>query len=243
MNQTPEEPELATGDLSSEQEESVRRLLAEARAAAPMPEAVRARLEGVLRQLGAVEGQGAASSPPAPLIDLAARRRRRVRAVFLAAAAVTAFGVALPQLLPVTGGDQSSVFGTADDAPAGATAEEYSTTDGDDSAAEEPEAGQQDTTAPSAPPTLREDRFAEDAQAVRDRAYLTNGLSEVRELAPECLGASEDSATAGRAAIAVRYAGRDAALLLGTPVNGTQRAILYVCGESEPRRTAVLTVR
>lgn len=240
MNQTPEEPELARSDISREQEESVRRLLAQARANEPMPEAVRARLEAVLRQLGTDEDQGATSPAPAPVIDLAVRRRKRVRAVFLAAAAVTAFGVAVPQLLQSNSMDQSAVSGaeTADEeAPAAATQEDSGTDRGDANA------DQSGPASDAAPPTLRADRFAEDAQAVLDRMYLTNELSDFLALAPACLGDTEGTSAAGRAAIAVRYAGRDAALLLRTPVNGTQRALLYVCGESEPRRTAVLTVR
>ena len=239
MNQTPEEPELARSDISREQEESVRRLLAQARANEPMPEAVRARLETVLRQLG-TEDQGAPSRAPAPVIDLAVRRRKRVRAVFLAAAAVTAFGVAVPQLLQSNSMDQSSVSGaeTADEGGPAAATQEDSGTERDDANAD-----QAGPASAAAPPTLRADRFAEDAQAVLDRLYLTNELSDFLALAPACLGDTEATSAAGRAAIAVRYAGRDAALLLRTQVNGTQRALLYVCGESEPRRTAVLTVR
>ena len=240
MNQTPEEPELARSDISREQEESVRRLLAQARANEPMPEAVRARLEAVLRQLGTDEDQGATSPAPAPVIDLAVRRRKRVRAVFLAAAAVTAFGVAVPQLLQSNSMDQSSVSGaeTADEGGPAAATQEDSGTERDDANAD-----QAGPASAAAPPTLRADRFAEDAQAVLDRLYLTNELSDFLALAPACLGDTEATSAAGRAAIAVRYAGRDAALLLRTQVNGTQRALLYVCGESEPRRTAVLTVR
>jgi hypothetical protein len=242
MNQTPDEPGVPPDMLSDEQEESVRRLLASARATEPLPEEVRLRLEEVLRGLAEAD-QPLAAGTTAPVVDLAARRRRRVRTLFVAAAAVTAFGVALPQLLQVTGSDSSSVFSTAEDAPAGATAGEDSGADRDSPAAGAPEAGQQDTSVPSAPPTLREERFAKDAQALRDRVYLTTGaLLDLGELSPDCLAAAERT-DAQRTAIAVRYAGRDAALLLGEPVDGSQRAILYVCGESEPRRTTVLAVR
>lgn len=242
MNQIPDEPEVPSDALSAEQEESVSRLLADARATESIPEDVRLRLEEVVRGLAGADARGAAETRGA-VVDLAARRRRRVRTLFVAAAAATAFGLALPQLQQVTGSDSASVSSTAEDATAGAMAEEDAGADRGSSAAGEPEAGQQDTTAPSAPPTLREDRFAEDARAVRDRVYLTGALSGLGELSPDCLAATDRTAAARRAAIAVRYAGRDAALLLGKPVDGTQRAILYVCGEAQPRRTTVLTVR
>lgn len=242
MNQTPDEPGVPPDALSAAQEESVRRLLAQARATGPMPEEVRLRLEEVLRGLADADHQEAAGTTVA-VVDLAARRRRRVRTLLVAAAAVTAFGVALPQVLQLMGSGSSSDFSAAEDAPAPAASQEDSGADRGSSAADELEAGEHDTTAPSAPPTLREDRFAEDAQALRDRVYLTTGLSGIGELSPDCLAGTDRKAAAQRAAIAVRYAGRDAALLLGKPVDGTQRAILYVCGESEPRRTTVLAVR
>jgi hypothetical protein len=245
MDQTPDEPGPTPDELSAASEESVRRLLAEARATGPMPEEVRLRLEEVLGGLADVDHKEAAGTR-VPVVDLAARRRRRVRTLFVAAAAVTAFGVALPQLLQISGLDSSSVLSTAEDAPAPAAAEEDTgAADGDSSpAAELDEGGQQDTTAPSAPPNLREDRFAEDAQALRDRGYLTTGgLSGIGELSPDCLAATDRTAEAQSAAIAVRYSGRDAALLLGEPVDGLQRAILYICGESAPRRTTLLAVR
>lgn len=247
MNHTPEDPEVADLDLSSEQEESVRRLLVEVRATEPMPEEIRLRLHKVLRDLAEAEGQGSPGTRPAPVADLAAHRRSRVRTLFVAAAAVTAFGVAVPQLLHTNWSEESSLSAdtAAEDAPAPAAAREDSGTDADATAVPEgPKLGNTEGTgALSETPMLRADRFAEDARVVRDRLYLTSANFDVAELSPDCLAATNRTAVAKRAAIPVRYAGRDAALLLGTPVDGTQLAVLYVCGESEPRRTTLLAAR
>ena len=95
-------------DLTPAEEERVRRLLADARPAGPMPPEVVARLEGVLAELavsqpvptGAAAGAPDAGPATAPVVDLARRRRRRrVGSVLVAAAAVTVIGVGLPTAL------------------------------------------------------------------------------------------------------------------------------------------------
>lgn len=249
MNQNPDEPGTTPVELSAAQEESVRRLLAGARETEPMPEDIRRRLEGVLHDLADRPDERAAPTTVSPVLDLAARRRRRAATVLVAAAAVTVFGVALPQLLQGTGADRSSPTSTSAESDAGlGAAQEESSPDLGDAPLQAPadQGTAEDSTAPepSGAPTLRADRFAADARAVRDRVYLTgSGELSAFGLAPDCLGAADRTAAAKRNAIAVRYAGRDAALLLGKPVDGTQRVVLYVCGEAEPRRTAVLTAR
>lgn len=254
MNQTPDDPDTPQGELSAEQEESVRRLLAQARVSEPMPEPVRERLDRVLRDLADGTPTGIPrTSTPAPLVDLAERRRRRVRAVLVAAAAVTVIGVAVPQLVQTTGSDEMNrVTSASDEAPAAGAPREgaaQESTEGRDSYLTGESAPEDDGTAvpsPAAvPPTLRSSRFAQDAQELRDRIAL--GLdtadSAFGGLDRGCLAISGIPAMAKQTVIPVRYAGRDAALILRKPVAGSQRAILYVCGESGPRRTTMLTVR
>ena len=120
-----EEPE-----LTPEQEDRVRGLLAEARHTAPLPADVAARLERVLADLGEERaGSGAersAADVPAPdpaaatVVPLAPRRRRRLTTVLVAAAAVTVVGLGVPTLfqrgvVESGGGDAAS---TADRRPA-----------------------------------------------------------------------------------------------------------------------------
>src|SRR5688572_21810095 len=94
------EPERRETSLPPADDERIRRLLAEARHTEPMPEAVAARLDGVLAGLSAdrtrLGQQGAHEDHRAPVVDLAARRRRRTAANLLVAAAavlVVGFGI------------------------------------------------------------------------------------------------------------------------------------------------------
>jgi hypothetical protein len=98
--------------LDPEQDEYVRRLLADARHDEPMPTEVVDRLDSVLDGLADAPARPA----PAPVRDLAAeRRRRRVVQLLVAAAAVVAVGVGLGQLdlgsLATSGSDSESAAG------------------------------------------------------------------------------------------------------------------------------------
>jgi hypothetical protein len=98
-------------ELSPEQER-VRRLLAEARVEAPMPDEVVARLDRVLARLADEEDDDDAPS----VVDLAARRRRKAATLLVAAAAVVAVGVGAGQLLPgagLSGDDTAAESGQA----------------------------------------------------------------------------------------------------------------------------------
>src|SRR5687768_17702885 len=107
-----------TDGLTPEQEQ-VRRLLADARHAGPMPGDVVDRLDQVLAGLRAgsdddLETPGA----PAPVVSLASRRRRRAATALVAAAAVVAVGIGLGQVIGdgVGGGESadSSAAGSAE---------------------------------------------------------------------------------------------------------------------------------
>ncbi len=87
-------------------DEAVRRLLADARHDAPVPEDVVRRLDATLADLVAERsaetiGTDKPGLTDAPVVDLAARRRRRLGGAVLAAASVAVVaGLALPQVLP-----------------------------------------------------------------------------------------------------------------------------------------------
>lgn len=92
-------------DLTPAEEEQVRRLLADARHRAPVPEEVAARLDDVLTRL---QAERAATDGPTTDELASRRRRRRLGAGLLAAAAVVVAGVSLPQLLGSSGSDEAS---------------------------------------------------------------------------------------------------------------------------------------
>ncbi|WP_370250134.1 hypothetical protein [Nocardioides sp.] len=120
-------------DLSPEHDAAVRRLLGEARHTDPIPEAVAARLDDVLRGLAETEATPAAPAAAqapgagtpvaqAQVVELAVRRRRAGR-LLLAAAAIVVVGVGGGRLLvdPTPQGDATSAA-VAEDARAGADA-------------------------------------------------------------------------------------------------------------------------
>lgn len=116
-----EEP--TPGPLSAAESEAVRRLLAEARTDAPMPDEVRSRLDDVLAGLVAERAAGdqpdtepAPDDRPAPVVQLQLRRRRWAQAL-VAAAAVTVVGVATTQLVGDDRG-QDDAGTTAENEPA-----------------------------------------------------------------------------------------------------------------------------
>ncbi|QIG45219.1 hypothetical protein G5V58_22820 [Nocardioides anomalus] len=120
-------------DLTPEQEQRVRRLLAEARHDEPVPDDVAARLDRVLAGLAAEDPSAGPDAQLAPVVDLAARRRRRNAAALLAgAAAVIIGGFAVAQVIHVDDDDASSA---GSDAGSSLTSQR-GTDDSDDSAAD-----------------------------------------------------------------------------------------------------------
>src|SRR5688500_8307111 len=89
--------------LTPEQEE-VRRLLADARHSAPMPDDVANRLDTVLAELAEgspdeLEATPAPASAGGVVVSLASRRRRRAATALVAAAAAVAVGIGLGQVV------------------------------------------------------------------------------------------------------------------------------------------------
>jgi hypothetical protein len=141
--------------LSPAEEAAVRARLAEARHTDPVPDHVVARLDEVLADLTAERtadptaepsaDRGPDDAPVAPVVPLASRRRRALATGLVAAAAVVALGVALPQVLDSTGGSDSASSGSAADS--GGSVAEDGPGQGDDS---------DDAAAGSAPSELAE---------------------------------------------------------------------------------------
>lgn len=221
-------------ELTPEQDERVRRLLAEARHDEPVPGDVAARLDRVLAELAAERAPAAGT---APVVDLAARRRRRnAGALLVAAAAVIVGGFTVGQVIDV-GGGSSDTAGSAADSPAERASESAPTDAGGSAADAAPTIGQPlrlsaaDLAADvgnQLPPEVRKD--------VADGAEVAPG--------PGAL-AAPDPAQATSCATAAPSAygdgeffpayldGVPAVLALRPPSGTTQRADVLACGTGD----------
>ncbi|WP_134740540.1 hypothetical protein [Nocardioides sp. 503] len=228
-------------ELTPAEEERVRRLLAEARVEAPMPEDVVTRLDRVLAQLGEAE-----PGPDAHVVELASRRRRKVTTLLVAAAAVVAIGVGVGQVLPQAEQSDSQASSDADAGgdPAGGRAQ------APDAAAPEGSMERNDTTFDlvDGVPRVRASRFADDVARV---AELQSAQASDRDNLPNALQSQADGdATAicdpaawgaGKLQL-VRYDAQPAVLAFRPPMGDTQVVDLLQCGTGELLRSVTLAV-
>lgn len=242
------------------QEEQVRRLLAEARHTEPMPDHVVARLDGVLADLARerADADRRAELPTAPADLAGARRRRTVRNLLVAAAAVVAVGVGLNEAdLTVSGGGEDAATSSTSDGI------------GPDSAAGRQgaaaaEADQPEATVPSAaddgdyflrdqePVRLTSERFGPQVRRLQaqERGPALYGTTtsqsgaraERDELDAFGASCSTEGWGAGRR-VAVRYDGDLGALVFRRARGETQVVDLYLCGSDEPARSITLPAR
>ena len=243
-------------ELSPQQEEQVRRLLAEARVDEPIPGDVAGRLDRVLARLADGEPDGDRSH----LDELASRRRRKVTTLLVAAAAVVAVGVGAQSF--TLDGDVAT---SGDDATAataqGPESEELLKADSagrDEQAApaEAPPAamatGSGDPDASlsrvAAPARIRPAFFAIDVERVRTSVdpLATQAQSPTQE------GFASDSTQASRSDLCepgawgsgrlylVRYAGNPAVLAFRPAVGETQVVDLLQCGTADILRSVTL---
>ena len=214
-------------------EEEVRRLLAEARHTGPTPPDVVARLDTVLEDLAQEP------SVPAPVVDLA-RRRRRVGALLVAAAAVVAVGIGLGQVITGQSGGEASQAGDAglaDRAEREAAQPEAQPNETQSNGAEKPTevAPLEDRVTLS---SVRPDHFADDLTAARrQKASFSNKADSANEAAGALCSA--DSWGSGRF-VPVRYGKTPAVLVFRRPVGDTQVVDLFLCGSEEPVRSVTL---
>lgn len=223
--------------LSPAEEAAVRARLAEARHTDPVPEHVVARLDAVLADLTA-ERRAPDGPPVAPVVPLSsapARRRRALATGLVAAAAVVAFGVALPQVLDSTGGSDSASSGSAadsggsvaeagpgqaddsDDAAAGSAPSELSEGDG---AASSERAG----SAFAAPLALRSDEALRPAV----RPLARQGAVTAYDASPGCV---LDVGAGDR--VDATWDGLPAVVVLRPVEEGRQDVEVFVCGSGE----------
>jgi len=247
-----------TSDLPPEQE-AVRRLLADARHHGPAPAEVVARLDEALAALVAERGAdtlGTLDSPSpdtsapdrsAPVVDLAARRRRRAGVGLLAAAAVVVAGVALGQGLP-RGSEDSGMAGGADssveDAPAEAgSGPDFQSEDPDDSGAGSAELGPESLKSTAPPPLAGYPNLSSTDPALDERLLvLRPGASSRSQYlgSADALGSCAlPSLGRGRRLLAEIDGGLGVVVFRG-PDGAGQQAEVYVCGTPDPVRTLTL---
>ncbi|SEC02549.1 hypothetical protein SAMN04489844_1530 [Nocardioides exalbidus] len=229
-------------DLTPEQE-AVRRLLADARHDEPTPPEVVARLD---EQLAALVDARATTPlvterPPAPVVDLGARRRRAVGIGLLAAAAVVVAGVGIGQVLPSgsgdSGGSTSADSGSADRELADQPAEGGSDAGGSADSELAPESQKSVTPFASSPTVSADDPQLEDELlAARSTAPLSSDASGAPAPGTAC-----DLPALGRGRqVAAEVDGQPGIIVFRRPSGAAQQVELYVCGTPEPVRTLTL---
>jgi len=227
-------------ELTPAQEDVVRRRLAAARHTEPMPDEVAERLDLVIAGLHDRPGDqptetdvSISETPVAPVVDLAARWRRRLTQGLVAAAFVVVAGVGATQLAQSGNEADMSSGGAPAQAPEGAARD-----DGTRSEAIGP-TGTGDHLSADRLPTVRPGHFRADALSLQETAAYDAALSStpspLSALPKPCVRADE-----GEAAIAVSYRQLQAALLYLRPVDDTRTVELYLCGDTTPLRRATV---
>lgn len=247
--------------LPPAQEERVRRLLAEARHDEPIPPDVAARLDGVLADLSAegpvlppAEAPAGGQPSGAPVVDLAARRRRRrMTQVLVAAVAVTVVGVAGPQLVGGAGdmmgatSSDDSAGGGDTDAESAPQAEDAPADSGADSGADGELSGsgaeRSAGAAAKAAVALDSDTFLRKVARLQPQAQPTGAPEALYDLVDgdfdlkTCRGDAEWGAGG---VVPVIYDEALGVLVYRAPQDDEQLVELYLCGDTDPLRTAVL---
>lgn len=245
------------------EQESVRRLLADARHVGPPPPEVVARLDDTHAALVSERVSEQAADPtveggdarehrsPGRVVDLGSRRRRMAGIGLMAAACVVVAGVAIGQALPRGGDAGESSAGSASDsslaeAPrslddaGGASAGD----DGDGSdAGSESDVPAPDPKSPSlqpglARPTLFSDDDDLDVQLL-DLRPDDSRRTRLRSLAAlrGCDGVAPGPAAA---LVAAEIDGQVGVVVFRRPVEDAQVVELFVCGLASPARTITL---
>lgn len=238
----------AADDLSPEEHEEIRRLLADARPSGSIPADVAARMDAVLADLAADAydrpERGSETGPVgSPVVSLAAHRRRRAGGLLVAAAAIVVAGIAVSQ-------HRAGQAGPSADSPTSAL--DRSATDGSasNSAPEAPlptGKSPENLAGGSARLQLRKGRvivhartFPADATAAKSllKSYSAQDSSSASSSA-----ASADICTtppADSEVVRATFERADAVLVYRQPAGDTQVVDLYVCGQSRPVRSVTL---
>lgn len=225
--------------MTPEEQQAVRRALAAAPPADPMPPEVVARLEATIAELTANGTTGGRA--PATVSDLEQRRRRRWPRVLVAAASVSVLGYGVGAILQDAGPQAETAMSDSAGADGGSDEsgqQEYAAEGGAEPRAALPEAQEAPGLLAYAPvvelrrATLRRDvarHLAQDRVATSGEDALTD--SDAKRYArldgtcvlPEVRGGDE--------VLAARLEGRRATLVVRETLAGTRVAEVYWCGD------------
>lgn len=230
MTDRPDSPDELEPAESAEIAE-VRRLLADARHAEPMPHDVVARMNRVIARLGDETPAPAPDPRPGDVVPIAPHRRRRAAALLVAAAAVVAGGVALgPHLPHGNGGSRAGA------ASAGSDQSLLGNTGNAGNAQVPPSTKSPGYQSETPRIVVRPRHFSSDA--LKGRAVLR------RHPSPSDMSQAESSPCADlpkRAdVVAAEYQHAPAALVYRRVQNDLQVVDLYVCGDNRPIRSTTL---
>lgn len=244
-------------ELSPQQAERVRRLLADARHTERVPADVAARLDRVLADLAADPDarpraeQSAATTDGAGVVRLDERRRTAGKLLLVAAAFVVG-GVAAGQVVGGTGGAPESAMSGADSG-----SEEGLPAPDRDGGGDRDEGALTDDGAPGAVSAHRRSISKQPARDVRSERFAT----DARRLRALAEGRTSQDAASEAPRAQLSYSGceagpwgggrylrvsvdRQAGWLVYRPPRGdTQVVDLFLCGEDSPERSATLADR
>lgn len=221
-----------SSDLSPQQD-AVRRLLAEARHDEPTPPEVVARLDETLAQLRAERSEAAST---APVVDLAARRRRVIGAGVMAAAAVVVAGVALGQILPQGGSDSMSSGESFDDG--GSADSQAGGAEGGGDASAESVSPEEPSGKVAAPRTLPE--VSLDADLGDTLTSLRSDSRRAATFSADALVACQVGEVGRGRQVLVQVDGQAGLVVFRIALGSRQQADVYRCGDPEPVRTLSL---
>jgi len=212
----------------------VRRLLADARHADPMPDDVATRMNDVLaglRDTPQAAPATRADQPAADVVPIAAHRRRRAAGLLVAAAAIVVGGVVVAPHVHVHSGG-SSATATAEDNTGGSS-----------------ELGNTGTStkSPLTPQAVGQPRLRHGRLVVRPQHFSTDALAGRRLLAPAAsMSASGDTACPDvpqrASTVPAEYQHAPAALVYRHVEGSSQVVDLYICGNPRPVRSTTLPV-
>ncbi len=255
---SPSHDDQPVDQLSSAEEEQVRRLLADARADEPIPQDVADRMDATLADLGRERearhaGVPVAERPAGPISALSSRRRRVVGGL-VAAAVVAVVGIGIGQV--VIGSNETREAATSGGADRSDTAPEDEALSAEREDAAEPEAavpsGADDRASGSLRavdvrkvdqpiPVVGADRLHRDALRVRRdlvpaggaRAALYDGTLVISPVGFKCASAVWGDGTL----VGVEYDGRLAMLAYREPTGEQQVAEVLQCGTGDLLRS------
>ncbi|HEX3295569.1 MAG TPA: hypothetical protein VHR85_02020 [Nocardioides sp.] len=231
MTDRPDSPE---SEDSAEMAE-VRRLLAGARHADPMPDDVAARMDDVLAGLRDTPQTSPATRPHPPgaeVVPIAAHRRRRAAGLLAAAAAIVVGGVVVAPHVHVHSGGSSAAT-TAEDSTAGGR--ELGNTGNSKNPLAPQARGNGKAHLRDGRIVVRPQHFSADARAGRQLLGPSASMSVGGDT--DCPDVPQRAST-----VAAEYQHAPAALVYRRVEGSSQVVDLYVCGNPRPVRSTTLSV-